>query len=225
MIVKKRLCCLVLVVCLTISLFPVNAFATSGISSQYSDEEIEEIMSQCPYTVTGGSYGESYVYDVTSQKLTLYSGTLSVSGTPNKSDPAYIEVAPNSVLELTICDVSPVSDVNGSNGGPGLKIGANATVNLVLAGENMFCRGWDDIHDYSVYLDNNAKVTVSGNGSLICERNYGYPKLYLSDTAEFIIKSGSVQFKGGQNSNSNRNPHTVGGSGKLVEKYLVIIRL
>ena len=214
--VKKRLCCLVLVVCLTISLFPVNAFATSGISSQYSDEEIEEIMSQCPYTVTGGSYGESYVYDVTSQKLTLYSGTLSVSGTPNKSDPAYIEVAPNSVLELTICDVSPVSDVNGSNGGPGLKIGANATVNLVLAGENMFCRGWDDIHDYSVYLDNNAKVTVSGNGSLICERNYGYPKLYLSDTAEFIIKSGSVQFKGGQNSNSSRNPHTVGGSGKLV---------
>ena len=172
--VKKRLCCLVLVVCLTISLFPVNAFATSGISSQYSDEEIEEIMSQCPYTVTGGSYGESYVYDVTSQKLTLYSGTLSVS------------------------------------------IGANATVNLVLAGENMFCRGWDDIHDYSVYLDNNAKVTVSGNGSLICERNYGYPKLYLSDTAEFIIKSGSVQFKGGQNPNSNRNPHTVGGSGKLV---------
>lgn len=211
--VKKRLCCLVLVVCLTISLFPVNAFATSGISSQYSDEEIEEIMSQCPYTVTGGSYGESYVYDVTSQKLTLYSGTLSVSGTPNKSDPAYIEVAPNSVLELTICDVSPVSYVNG---GPGLKIGANATVNLVLAGENMFCRGWDDIHDYSVYLDNNAKVTVSGNGSLICERNYGYPKLYLSDTAEFIIKSGSVQFKGGQNSNSSRNPHTVGGSGKLV---------
>ena len=211
--VKKRLCCLVLVVCLTISLFPVNAFATSGISSQYSDEEIEEIMSQCPYTVTGGSYGESYVYDVTSQKLTLYSGTLSVSGTPNKSDPAYIEVAPNSVLELTICDVSPVSSVNG---GPGLKIGANATVNLVLAGENMFCRGWDDIHDYSVYLGNNAKVTVSGNGSLICERNYGYPKLYLSDTAEFIIKSGSVQFKGGQNSNSNRNPHTVGGSGKLV---------
>ena len=214
--VKKRLCCLVLVVCLTISLFPVNAFATSGISSQYSDEEIEEIMSQCPYTVTGGSYGESYVYDVTSQKLTLYSGTLSVSGTPNKSDPAYIEVAPNSVLELTICDVSPVSDVNGSNGGPGLKIGANATVNLVLAGENMFCRGWDDIHDYSVYLDNNAKVTVSGNGSLICKRNFGYPKLYLSDTAEFIIKSGSVQFKGGQNSNSSRNPHTVGGSGKLV---------
>ncbi len=214
--VKKRLCCLVLVVCLTISLFPVNAFATSGISSQYSDEEIGEIMSQCPYTVTGGSYGESYVYDVTSQKLTLYSGTLSVSGTPNKSDPAYIEVAPNSVLELTICDVSPVSDVNGSNGGPGLKIGANATVNLVLAGENMFCRGWDDIHDYSVYLDNNAKVTVSENGSLICKRNFGYPKLYLSDTAEFIIKSGSVQFKGGQNSNSNRNPHTVGGSGKLV---------
>ena len=212
--VKKRLCCLVLVVCLTISLFPVNAFATSGISSQYSDEEIEEIMSQCPYTVTGGSYGESYVYDVTSQKLTLYSGTLSVSGTPNKSDPAYIEVAPNSVLELTICDVSPVSSV--TNGGPGLKIGANATVNLVLAGENKFCRGWDDIHDYSVYLDNNAKVTVSGNGSLICERNYGYPKLYLSDTAEFIIKSGSVQFKGGQNSNSSRNPHTVGGSGKLV---------
>ena len=182
--VKKRLCCLVLVVCLTISLFPVNAFATSGISSQYSDEEIEEIMSQCPYTVTGGSYGESYVYDVTSQKLTLYSGTLSVSGTPNKSDPAYIEVAPNSVLELTIRDVSPVSDVNGANGGPGLKIGANATVNLVLAGENMFCRGWDDIHDYSVYLDNNAKVTVSGNGSLICNKNYGYPKLYLSDTAE-----------------------------------------
>ena len=194
-------------------MFPVNAFATSGISSQYSDEEIGEIMSQCPYTVTGGSYGESYVYDVTSQKLTLYSGTLSVSGTPNKSDPAYIEVAPNSVLELTICDVSPVSSVNG---GPGLKIGANATVNLVLAGENMFCRGWDDIHDYSVYLDNNAKVTVSGNGSLICKKNFGYPKLYLSDTAEFIIKSGSVQFKGGQNSNSNRNPHTVGGSGKLV---------
>ena len=214
--VKKRLCCLVLVVCLTISLFPVNAFATSGISSQYSDEEIEEIMSQCPYTVTGGSYGKSYVYDVTSHKLTLYSGTLSVSGTPNKSDPAYIEVAPNSVLELTICDVSPVSGVNGANGGPGLKIGANVTVNLVLAGENMFCRGWDDIHDYSVYLDNNAKVTVSGNGSLICERNYGYPKLYLSDTAEFIIKSGSVQFKGGQNSNSNQNPYTVGGSGKLV---------
>ena len=214
--VKKRLCCLVLVVCLTISLFPVNAFATSGISSQYSDEEIEEIMSQCPYTVTGGSYGESYVYDVTSQKLTLYSGTLSVSGTPNKSDPAYIEVAPNSVLELTICDVSPVSDVNGSNGGPGLKIGANATVNLVLAGENMFCRGWDDIHDYSVYLDSGAKVTVSGNGSLICNKNYGYPKLYLSDTAELIIKSGSVQFKGGQNSNSDRKPHTVGGSGKLV---------
>ena len=214
--VKKRLCCLVLVVCLTISLFPVNAFATSGISSQYIDEEIEEIMSQCPYTVTGGSYGESYVYDVTSQKLTLYSGTLSVSGTPNKSDPAYIEVAPNSVLELTICDVSPVSDVNGANGGPGLKIGANATVNLVLAGENMFCRGWDDIHDYSVYLDNNAKVTVSGNGSLICKRNFGYPKLYLSDTAEFIIKSGSVQFQGGQNPNSYRNPHTVGGSGKLV---------
>ena len=212
--VKKRLCCLVLVVCLTISLFPVNAFATSGISSQYSDEEIEEIMSQCPYTVTGGSYGESYVYDVTSQKLTLYSGTLSVSGTPNNSDQAYIEVAPNSVLKLTICDVSPVSSV--TNGGPGLKIGANATVNLVLAGENKFCRGWDDIHDYSVYLDNNAKVTVSGNGSLICERNYGYPKLYLSDTAEFIIKSGSVQFKGGQNPNSNRNPHTVGGSGKLV---------
>ena len=212
--VKKRLCCLVLVVCLTISLFPVNAFATSGISSQYSDEEIEEIMSQCPYTVTGGSYGESYVYDVTSQKLTLYSGTLSVSGTPNNSDQAYIEVAPNSVLKLTICDVSPVSSV--TNGGPGLKIGANATVNLVLAGENKFCRGWDDIHDYSVYLDNNAKVTVSGNGSLICERNYGYPKLYLSDTAEFIIKSGSVQFKGGQNSNSSRNPHTVGGSGKLV---------
>lgn len=59
-------------------------------------------------------------------------------------------------------------------------------------------------------------MTVSGNGSLICNRNYGYPKLYLSDTAEFIIKSGSVQFKGGQNSNSNRNPHTVGGSGKLV---------
>ena len=214
--VKKRLCCLVLVVCLTISLFPVNAFATSGISSQYSDEEIEKIMSQCPYTVTGGSYGESYVYDVTSQKLTLYSGTLSVSGTPNKSDQAYIEVAPNSVLELTIRDVSPVSYVNGAYGGPGLKIGANATVNLVLAGENKFCRGWDDIHDYSVYLDNNAKVTVSGNGSLICERNYGYPKLYLSDTAEFIIKSGSVQFKGGQNPNSNRNPHTVGGSGKLV---------
>ncbi|HJB61097.1 MAG TPA: hypothetical protein IAA38_05505, partial [Candidatus Ruminococcus gallistercoris] len=205
--VKKRLCCLVLVVCLTISLFPVNAFATSGISSQYSDKEIEEIMSQCPYTVTGGSYGESYVYDVTSQKLTLYSGTLSVSGTPNKSDPAYIEVAPNSVLELTICDVSPVSYVNGAYGGPGLKIGANATVNLVLAGENMFCRGWDDINDYSVYLDNNAKVTVSGNGSLICKRNYGYPKLYLSDTAEFIIKSGSVQFIGGQNSNSDRNPH------------------
>ena len=214
--VKKRLCCLVLVVCLTISLFPVNAFATSGISSQYSDEEIEEIMSQCPYTVTGGSYGESYVYDVTSQKLTLYSGTLSVSGTPNKSDPACIEVAPNSVLELTIRDVSPVSDVNGGNGGPGLKIGANATVDLVLAGENMFCRGWDDIHNYSVYLDNNAKVTVSGNGSLICKRNFGYPKLYLSDTAEFIIKSGSVQFKGGQNPNSHRNPHTVGGSGKLV---------
>ena len=212
--VKKRLCCLVLVVCLTISLFPVNAFATSGISSQYSDEEIEEIMSQCPYTVTGGSYGESYVYDVTSQKLTLYSGTLSVSGTPNNSDQAYIEVAPNSVLKLTICDVSPVSSV--TNGGPGLKIGANATVNLVLAGENKFCRGWDDIHNYSVYLDSNAKVTVSGNGSLICERNYGYPKLYLSDTAEFIIKSGSVQFKGGQNSNSSRNPHTVGGSGKLV---------
>ena len=212
--VKKRLCCLVLVVCLTISLFPVNAFATSGISSQYSDEEIKEIMSRCPYTVTGGSYGESYVYDVTSQKLTLYSGTLSVSGTPNNSDQAYIEVAPNSVLELTICDVSPVSSV--TNGGPGLKIGANATVNLVLAGENKFCRGWDDIHDYSVYLDNNAKVTVSGNGSLICERNYGYPKLYLSDTAELIIKSGSVQFKGGQNSNSDRKPHTVGGSGKLV---------
>ena len=214
--VKKRLCYLVLVVCLTISLFPVNAFATSGISSQYSDEEIKEIMSRCPYTVTGGSYGESYVYDVTSQKLTLHSGTLSVSGTPNESDPACIEVAPNSVLELTIRDVSPVSDVNGGIGGPGLKIGANATVNLVLAGENKFCRGWDDIHNYSVYLDSNAKVTVSGNGSLICERNYGYPKLYLSDTAEFIIKSGSVQFKGGQNSNSSRNPHTVGGSGKLV---------
>ena len=214
--VKKRLCCLVLVVCLTISLFPVNAFATSGTSSQYSDEEIEEIMSQCPYTVTGGSYGESYVYDVTSQKLTLYSGTLSVSGTPNKSDPACIEVAPNSVLELTIRDVSPVSDVNGGIGGPGLKIGANATVNLVLAGENIFCLGWDDIHNYSVYLDNNAKVTVSGNGSLICKRNFAYPKLYLSDTAEFIIKSGSVQFKGGQNPNSHRDPHTVGGSGKLV---------
>ncbi len=210
--VKKRLSCLLLIVCLAISLFPVNAFAKNGISSQYSNEEADENMSQCPYTVTGGSYGENYVYDATSQKLTLYSGTLSVSGTHNTPDGAYIEVAPNSTLELTICDVSPVS----YNKGPGLKIGANATVDLVLAGENIFCLGWDDIHDYAVYLDSGAKVSVSGNGSLICNKNYGYPKLYLSDTAELIIKSGSVQFKGGQNSNSDRKPHTVGGSGKLV---------
>lgn len=201
----------------TMAQYPEAVAADSGISPNSADED-ENIMAQCPYTVSGGTYGENYSYDTTSKKLTLYSGTLTVSGTANTSDQAFIEVAPSAVLDLTISDISPVTfnGLPGANGDPGLKIGAGANVNLILEGENIFCLGWDDIHSYSLYLDSNSNVTISGSGSLICKRNFGYPKLFLADTAQLTIIGGNVQFSGGQNSNSSLNAYTVVGSGKLV---------
>lgn len=209
--VRQGIFCLLLAAGCMASLHPAAVFAEENGTTAYS-EEGGEAAEQCPYTVTGGTYGVDYTYDSETTKLTLYGGTLTVSGATEGSDRAFIEVAPQATLNLTISDISPISD----NRGPGLKIGAGATVNLVLEGENIFCLGWDDIHDYSLYLDSDAKVTISGSGSLICNNNYAYPKLYLADTAELTVKSGVVQFKGGQNSNSYKDPYTVNGTGKLV---------